>query len=118
MALALDEGTGESLRVRARLGLGLLPSCTCVLPLSCSPRPGQPSVLPNPGPHPAKPCPPPPQGGYTTPAQVSRSWLLSVTEWVTQPLAGAPKALWRGNKYSAGGLRTGATAAHILVMDR
>ncbi|KAL4459065.1 hypothetical protein ABPG75_013930 [Micractinium tetrahymenae] len=58
------------------------------------------------------------QGGYTTPEQVSRSWLLSMTEWATQPLAGAPSALWKGNKYKAGGLRKGAAAAHILVFDR
>lgn len=35
-----------------------------------------------------------------------------------QPLAGSPKALLRGNKYEAGGLRRGAAAAHILVFDR
>lgn len=40
----------------------------------------------------------PPQGGYTTPQQVSRSWLLSMTEWATQGLAGTPGALLRGNK--------------------
>ena len=41
---------------------------------------------------------PPLQGGYTTPQQVSRSWLLSMSEWATQGLAGAPGALLRGNK--------------------
>ncbi|KAI7845326.1 hypothetical protein COHA_001168 [Chlorella ohadii] len=71
VTLALDEGTGESLR-----------------------------------------------GGYTTPQQVSRSWLLSMTEWATQGLAGTPGALLRGNKYKVGGLRTGAAAAHILIFDR
>ncbi|EFN59934.1 hypothetical protein CHLNCDRAFT_16852, partial [Chlorella variabilis] len=57
-------------------------------------------------------------GGYTTPQQVSRSWLLSMTEWATQPLLGSTAALWRGNEYRAGGLRQGAAAAHILVFDR
>lgn len=41
-----------------------------------------------------------------------------MSEWVTQPLAGAPTALFRGNRYRAGGLRTGASAAHILVFNR
>lgn len=38
-------------------------------------------------------CVPSLQGGYTTPEQVSRSWLLSMTEWATQPLAG-----WQGSR--------------------
>lgn len=41
-----------------------------------------------------------------------------MSEWVTQPLAGAPTALFKGNRYRAGGLRTGASAAHILVFNR
>jgi hypothetical protein len=41
-----------------------------------------------------------------------------MTEWATQPLLGSTAALWRGNEYRAGGLRTGAAAAHILVFDR
>eukprot|EP00887_Chlorella_sp_A99_P007334 scaffold2.g7334.t1 len=58
------------------------------------------------------------RGGYTTPEQASRSWLLNLTEWATQPLGGAPGAIFRGNRYVAGGLRRGAAAAHILVFDR
>lgn len=44
--------------------------------------------------------------------------MLRMSEWVTQPLAGSPAALFRGNRYKAGGLRKGAAAAHILVFDR
>ena len=81
----------------------------CCIPSACNPTRGA--------------APPPTrlytlQGGYVTPDQASRSWLLSMTEWATQPLAGATSALWYGNRYQAGGLRRGAAAAHILVYDR
>ncbi len=58
------------------------------------------------------------QGGFATQAQASRAWMLRMSEWVTQPLAGTPSALFKGNQYKAGGLRTGASAAHILVYNR
>ncbi|GAB4820295.1 hypothetical protein N2152v2_007341 [Parachlorella kessleri] len=58
------------------------------------------------------------KGGFSTEAQASRAWMLRMSEWVTQPLAGTPSALFRGNQYKAGGLRTGASAAHILVYNR
>lgn len=44
--------------------------------------------------------------------------MLRMTEWLSQPLAGTPSALVRGNKYSVGGLRRGSAAAHVLVVDR
>lgn len=58
------------------------------------------------------------QGGYSTAQQASRAWMLRMTEWLTHPLAGAPSGILRGNKYAVGGLRLGAQAAHILVVDR
>ena len=51
------------------------------------------------------------QGGFITSSQASRAWMLSLSEWVTRPLAGKAR-------YQAGGLRTGAAARHILVYDR
>ncbi|KAL6768769.1 PSD1 [Auxenochlorella protothecoides x Auxenochlorella symbiontica] len=58
------------------------------------------------------------KGGYSTAQQASRAWMLRMTEWLTHPLAGAPSGILRGNKYAVGGLRLGAQAAHILVVDR
>lgn len=51
------------------------------------------------------------KGGFVTSTQASRAWMLSLSEWVTRPLAGK-------DRYRAGGLRTGAAARHILVFDR
>lgn len=126
VTLAMDEGTGESLRVSETLADR--PSSQ----LAAWKAQGRSRLLR---------LLRVPQGGYTTPEQVSRSWLLrcgvgqpasssrlsaclaqarfrglqllmhntcsatppallcrSMTEWATQPLAGAPKALWKGNK--------------------
>lgn len=44
--------------------------------------------------------------------------MLRMTEWLSQPLAGTPSALVRGNRYAVGGLRRGSAAAHVLVVDR
>ncbi|KAA6427890.1 MAG: phosphatidylserine decarboxylase proenzyme 3-like, partial [Trebouxia sp. A1-2] len=53
------------------------------------------------------------QGGFSTAEQATQSWMLKLSEWATQPLAGS----W-GHKYQAGGLNIGAKSAHILVYDR
>lgn len=60
------------------------------------------------------------KGGYLTESQAARSWMLRVSDWATQPLAGVPlTALVRlQDTDTAGGLKTGSAAAHILVYDR
>ena len=42
------------------------------------------------------------QGGFSTAEQATQSWMLKLSEWATQPLAGS----W-GHKYQAGGLNIG-----------
>ena len=49
------------------------------------------------------------QGGFSTAEQATQSWMLKLSEWATQPLAGS----W-GHKYQAGGLNIGAAASALL----
>ena len=134
--LALDRGTGDSLKVRRHTGFlllfvivlfqGFLWEALCFLCVHGTvwPRPkaGMRAGLPRAtllaraargGAQPsARPRPAPVlQGGFVTSSQASRAWMLSLSEWVTRPLAGKAR-------YQAGGLRTGAAARHILVFDR
>lgn len=47
------------------------------------------------------------QGGFSTAEQATQSWMLKLSEWATQPLAGS----W-GHKYQAGGLNVGQPPSH------
>lgn len=60
------------------------------------------------------------KAGYLTESQASQSWMLRLTEWASHPLAvtSAAKRKSKKKSWTAGGLRTGASAHHILVYDR
>jgi len=49
------------------------------------------------------------QGGFSTAEQATQSWMLKLSEWATQPLAGS----W-GHKYQAGGLNIGGSMFDTL----
>ena len=50
------------------------------------------------------------QGGFSTAEQATQSWMLKLSEWATQPLAGS----W-GHKYQAGGLNIGEYMSDTLL---
>ena len=60
------------------------------------------------------------KAGYLTEAQAAQSWIFRLSEWASHPLSVTPAAakLRRDKRNTAGGLRVGAAAAHILVYDR
>jgi hypothetical protein len=49
-------------------------------------------------------------------AQANRSWVVKMSEWALEPLAGNVRGL-RGSAYKVG-LNTRRAAAHIVVYDR
>ncbi len=51
------------------------------------------------------------QGGFSTAEQATQSWMLKLSEWATQPLAGS----W-GHKYQAGGLNIGECIFDTLLI--
>ena len=53
------------------------------------------------------------QGGFSTAEQATQSWMLKLSEWATQPLAGS----W-GHKYQAGGLNIGECMFDTLLIPR
>ena len=53
------------------------------------------------------------QGGFSTAEQATQSWMLKLSEWATQPLAGS----W-GHKYQAGGLNIGECRFDTLLIPK
>jgi phosphatidylserine decarboxylase len=60
------------------------------------------------------------KAGYLTESQASQSWMLRLSEWASHPLAvtSAAKKKSKKKSWTAGGLRTGARASHILIYNR
>jgi hypothetical protein len=56
------------------------------------------------------------QGGFRTAEQANRSWMMHLTEWALEPVAGN-WFWWKRRSYTPG-LNTSTDAAHIIVYHR